>query len=104
MMEINMTTEILGNYCGGQWAASRSREIFQVHNSATNMIIGQVPLSTPNDVDEVVQAGAWAYDDWRLKPSFWRVRPGRYSSLPLEMRRLNGWSGVPWMMGSKWDR
>jgi len=70
-----MPTETLKNYYGGQWVASTSGEILPVHNPATNEIIGQVPLSTLNEVDQAVQAASTAFNGWRRTPAATRIQP-----------------------------
>ena len=46
----------LKNYVGGQWVASSSSELLDVHNPATGQVIAQVPLSTAQDVAQAVAA------------------------------------------------
>lgn len=70
-----MKTEMLKNYYGGQWVASESSEILAVHNPATNEVVGQVPLSSPEEVDQAVQAAAAAFEGWRRTPAATRIQP-----------------------------
>ena len=70
-----MTTETLKNYYGGQWVASIASEILPVHNPATNEVIGQVPLSSPSEVDQAIQAASAAFDGWRRTPAANRIQP-----------------------------
>ncbi|MGB2911530.1 MAG: CoA-acylating methylmalonate-semialdehyde dehydrogenase [Anaerolineales bacterium] len=70
-----MTTEVLKNYYGGQWVTATSNEILPVHNPATNEIIGQVPLTPPEQVDHVVQAASDAFENWRRTPAATRIQP-----------------------------
>ena len=70
-----MTIETLKNYYGGQWVASKSKEHQPIHNPATNEIIGQVPLSSSEEVDQAVQAAKAAFDSWRRTPAANRIQP-----------------------------
>ena len=70
-----MTIEVLKNYYGGHWIASASREIFPVHNPATNEILAQGPLSPASEVDQAVQAASAAFDSWRRTPAADRIQP-----------------------------
>jgi malonate-semialdehyde dehydrogenase (acetylating)/methylmalonate-semialdehyde dehydrogenase len=74
-MEKNMTSETLKNYYGGQWVASKSKELLPIHNPATNEIIGQVPLSSSEEVDQAVRAAEAAFDSWRHTPATNRIQP-----------------------------
>jgi malonate-semialdehyde dehydrogenase (acetylating)/methylmalonate-semialdehyde dehydrogenase len=74
-METIMTNKTLKNYYGGQWVASTSSEVLPVHNPATNEIIGQVPLSPPDDVNKAVQKAQAAFNDWRHTPAATRIQP-----------------------------
>jgi malonate-semialdehyde dehydrogenase (acetylating)/methylmalonate-semialdehyde dehydrogenase len=74
-MEKNMTSDILKNYFGGQWVASTASETLPVHNPATNENIGQVPLSSPGEVDQAVQAASAAFAGWRGTPAATRIQP-----------------------------
>lgn len=70
-----MTTEVLKNYYAGQWVAATTQEILPVHNPATNEIIAQVPLTPPEQVDQVVQRARAAFDEWRRTPAATRIQP-----------------------------
>src|SRR5579864_4481814 len=62
------------NYIGGTWKRSRSGEFQDVRNPATAETIVRVPLSSREDVDEVVQAAQTAFDGWRRTPPLERVQ------------------------------
>src|SRR5579884_1115808 len=62
------------NYFGGKWRHSRTSEFQDVRNPATGETLVRVPLSSRDDVDEVVQAAQAGFDDWRRTPSTERVQ------------------------------
>lgn len=64
----------LRNYINGDWVASRSRSSFDVDNPATNEVIAKVPAGTRDDVHEVVQAAAAAFEGWRNTPAHDRIQ------------------------------
>ena len=66
-------TEIL-NYIGGKWCASKSQEIQDVINPATAEALGQVRLSTVEEVNSAVDAAAGAFPSWRRTPATQRVQ------------------------------
>jgi len=51
-------------YIDGAWVAPGSDERVEVIDSATEEVIGTVPLGTPGDVDAAVRAARAAFDDW----------------------------------------
>lgn len=58
------------NYIGGKWVPSESGEVSENINPAdTQDIIGRFPLSTPQDVNNAVNAAREAYDGWRNMPA-----------------------------------
>src|SRR5579883_1749162 len=62
------------NYFGGKWRHSRTSEFQDVRNPATGETLVRVPLSSRDDVDEVVQAAQAGFDDWRRTPPLDRVQ------------------------------
>jgi len=66
--------EVLKNYVGGRWVASRAGEHQDVHNPARGEVIARAPLSTAADVDAAVQAAASAFPAWRDTPVVVRSR------------------------------
>jgi malonate-semialdehyde dehydrogenase (acetylating)/methylmalonate-semialdehyde dehydrogenase len=58
----------LDNFIGGRWVKARTADFFDVHNPAVGELIGRTPLSTRDDVDAAVQAGAAAFPAWRDTP------------------------------------
>jgi malonate-semialdehyde dehydrogenase (acetylating)/methylmalonate-semialdehyde dehydrogenase len=61
------------NYIGGEWVESRG-EMIEVINPATCKVIGRVPLSTEDEVNEAVEAAKKAFPEWRRTPPLARVR------------------------------
>jgi malonate-semialdehyde dehydrogenase (acetylating)/methylmalonate-semialdehyde dehydrogenase len=56
--------ETLKNYIGGNWVESSATEKLELHNPATEEIIGYVPLSPKSDVDKAAKAAREAYKTW----------------------------------------
>ena len=69
-----MESETLKNYVDGEWVTSRSAEVLEVHNPATDEVIGHVPMSTMEEVKEAVQAAKDAFWEWRETPPLVRAR------------------------------
>jgi alpha-ketoglutaric semialdehyde dehydrogenase len=61
--------ELVRNYIGGEWVASRSGETFDTVNPATEEVIAPVTSAGAEDVDAAVKAAKAAYKDWRLTPA-----------------------------------
>jgi aldehyde dehydrogenase (NAD+)/betaine-aldehyde dehydrogenase len=51
-------------YIDGAWVAPSSSDTAEVTDSATEEVIGTVPLATPADVDKAVRAARAAFEDW----------------------------------------
>ena len=64
----------LRNYVDGEWVASQSSEMLDVHNPATGEVIANVPLSTVEEVTGAIAAAKAAYEEWRETPPFARAR------------------------------
>jgi acyl-CoA reductase-like NAD-dependent aldehyde dehydrogenase len=61
---------VFKNFINGEWVAAKSGEILENRNPAnTDEIIGEFPLSGPEDVDAAVFAARNAYKSWRLTPA-----------------------------------
>jgi len=60
-------------YIDGQWRDSASTGRIQVHNPATEEVVGEVPDSSPEDVDRAVRAAREAFDGWAATPRATRV-------------------------------
>lgn len=67
-------TQRLQNYINGEWQPSRTPTYLDVTNPATGELLGQVPLSLPEEVDAATQAAAVAFQDWRRTPPPERVQ------------------------------
>ncbi len=61
------------NYINGEWVESKGERI-DVVNPATNKVIGQVGISTKEEIDSAVQAAQEAFHDWRRTPAVTRCR------------------------------
>jgi len=62
------------NYYGGSWQESQSAETLEVVNPATAKTIGNVPLSSVNEVDLAVKEAAAAYEEWKRVPPTERIQ------------------------------
>jgi malonate-semialdehyde dehydrogenase (acetylating)/methylmalonate-semialdehyde dehydrogenase len=71
MVDINST---LLNYIDGNWQKSSSAEALGVINPATEKVLAQVPLSTPDEVDLAAQNAARAFEQWKRVPSTERIQ------------------------------
>jgi len=66
--------EVIKNYINGRWVASKSNEVLDVRNPATDEVIARVPLSTREEVDAAVRAARDAFPEWRETPPYARAR------------------------------
>lgn len=66
--------KILKNYIAGEWVESRSGRVLDLFNPATCKLIGRVPLSTLEEVDEAVKAAKEAFWEWRRTTPLARAR------------------------------
>lgn len=57
------------NYIDGSWVPSASGKTFSSINPATVEVLGEVTLSTPDDVAAACGAAARAFDSWRRTPA-----------------------------------
>lgn len=51
-----MPVKTIKNYIDGEWLASRSSNLADVHNPATGEVIAQVPMSTVAEANQAVAA------------------------------------------------
>lgn len=65
----------LSNYMNGQWVDSSTSEWQEVLNPATGESLAHVPLSSPKEVAEAVEAAAAAFPEWRRTPPEDRIQP-----------------------------
>jgi len=62
------------NYSGGEWRRSRASEFLDVRNPATAETLVRVPLTPPEEVDEVARAAQAAFAEWRRTPPTERIQ------------------------------
>ena len=61
---------VFKNFINGEWVGATSGKTLENRNPAnTDEIIGEFPLSGPEDVDAAVSAARNAYKSWRLTPA-----------------------------------
>jgi len=65
---------LLKNYINGEWVASDAGNQMPVDNPATGEVLGHVPVSPKDEVDQAAQAAAKAFEDWRRVPPPQRVQ------------------------------
>src|SRR5699024_4992912 len=63
----NMLNKTLKNHINGEWV--EANEVTDVINPATGETVVQVPLSTKEAVDQVVEAAKKAQKEWALEPA-----------------------------------
>ncbi|MBZ0292264.1 MAG: aldehyde dehydrogenase family protein, partial [Anaerolineae bacterium] len=61
--------EQIKNYIGGEWVASRSGDMLESLNPATEEILATAPNSSADEVNAAVDAAREAYKSWRLTPA-----------------------------------
>jgi acyl-CoA reductase-like NAD-dependent aldehyde dehydrogenase len=61
-------------YIGGHWVKAQGNATADVFNSATEEIIGTVPMGTAADVDAAVAAAKAAFEDWAATPTEIRTK------------------------------
>ncbi len=64
----------LENYVNGEWVKSKSEEVIDVINPATQKTLAKVPMSTKEEVSEAIKAAQEAFPEWRRTPPLARVR------------------------------
>jgi acyl-CoA reductase-like NAD-dependent aldehyde dehydrogenase len=62
------------NYIDGEWVEPKNGQYMDDVNPATGEVLGQAPLSTPEDVEAAVQAATAAQKKWRLVPAVERAK------------------------------
>jgi malonate-semialdehyde dehydrogenase (acetylating)/methylmalonate-semialdehyde dehydrogenase len=65
---------LLKNYINGEWVASEAGNQMPVDNPATGEVLGHVPISPKEEVDQAAQAAAKAFEEWRRVPPPQRVQ------------------------------
>lgn len=53
------------SYINGEWVSSRSGQVFEVRNPATDAVIGTCPESSLDDLNDAIHAAAAAFPSWR---------------------------------------
>ncbi len=62
------------NFINGEWKESESKDNWEVRNPALDEVIGEVPMSTEEEVNEAVRAAKEAFPEWRRTPPVSRAR------------------------------
>jgi alpha-ketoglutaric semialdehyde dehydrogenase len=63
-------SRLFKNFINGEWVSAKSGKTLENRNPAnTDELIGEFPLSGPEDVDAAVSAARNAYKSWRLTPA-----------------------------------
>src|SRR5271155_2473685 len=65
----------LTNFINGRWTDSSASEWRDVVNPATGETLAQVPLADAQEVNQVVEAAAAAFPEWRRTPPEDRIQP-----------------------------
>jgi malonate-semialdehyde dehydrogenase (acetylating)/methylmalonate-semialdehyde dehydrogenase len=65
---------LLKNYINGEWVVSEAGNQMPVDNPATGEVLGHVPVSPKDEVDQAARAAAKAFEDWRRVPPPQRVQ------------------------------
>ncbi|MDP6360992.1 MAG: CoA-acylating methylmalonate-semialdehyde dehydrogenase, partial [Planctomycetota bacterium] len=68
-----MKPKKVGNYVNGRWLEPKGHKLLDIENPSTGDILGQVQLSTAEDVDIAVRAARAAFCDWSKTPVTRRV-------------------------------
>jgi len=75
-MEINDITDgTLRNYVNGDWTPIDGDDGTDVVNPATDETLARVPFTEPDAVDDVVDVGDAAYEEWRNRAVEDRIQP-----------------------------
>ena len=61
-------------YIGGEWVAPSGTDTIDVVNSATEAVMGRVPMGNSADVDAAVAAARAAFDTWSTTPADVRAK------------------------------
>jgi len=62
------------NYIGGKWVSSASKEVNKLTNPATGESLGEVAMSTADEVRSAIGAAHEAFPEWRRVPALSRAR------------------------------
>src|SRR4030042_4560622 len=64
----------LKNYINGEWVESKSKQMLDVVNPATQKHLARVPMATKEEVNAAIQAAQEAFPEWRRTTPLARVR------------------------------
>jgi malonate-semialdehyde dehydrogenase (acetylating)/methylmalonate-semialdehyde dehydrogenase len=64
----------LENYIDGEWIKSRSNEVVDVVNPATQKVLATVPMSTGEEVNAAIESAKKAFPEWRQTTPLARAR------------------------------
>ena len=65
-----MTDNLVQNYVNGKLVDSAATDFTDLVDPVTGKVIGRSPKSTPEEIDEAIQAAAVAFEEWkRTTPS-----------------------------------
>ncbi len=67
--------EVLKNYINGTFIESKSPQLVDAMNPATDEVIARVPLSTMEECNAAVAAAKKAFPAWRSTPGIERIQP-----------------------------
>ncbi|WP_435157950.1 CoA-acylating methylmalonate-semialdehyde dehydrogenase [Haladaptatus sp. DFWS20] len=74
-MEVPIDIDSVQNYIDGEWQAPSGTDGQDIVNPATEETIAHTNFSATSDVDEAVQAGYEAFEEWREVPVEERIQP-----------------------------
>lgn len=75
----------LGLYIDGHWHYG-NRDTLDVLNPATETVLGQLPIATPDDIETAIQAAHRSFPIWRRTPAVERARILRDAALLMRSR------------------
>ena len=61
-------------YIGGQWVSARSGQLFEVQSPSTDEVIGSVPESGMEDLNNAIAAASGALEGWKCQSGRQRGR------------------------------
>jgi malonate-semialdehyde dehydrogenase (acetylating)/methylmalonate-semialdehyde dehydrogenase len=64
----------LKNYINGEWVESKSDQVWDVINPATQKLLAKVPMSTKDEVLAAINAAKEVFPEWRRTPPVARAR------------------------------
>jgi malonate-semialdehyde dehydrogenase (acetylating)/methylmalonate-semialdehyde dehydrogenase len=66
--------QLCKNYINGEWVDSKSTDVHDVRNPATDEVIAQVPMTTKKEIESAVDSALEAFLEWRQTPAVQRAR------------------------------